>query len=68
MMENMDSKIGKMAPSSIGQTVAKMIDREKWGPGKIVIILLIILVLPLGPLVLGLYVAAREAVRKKRGK
>jgi len=64
-MENTDSKTERIKPLSIGQEIAKMIDREKWNPFKIAIII-IILALPFGPLALACYIGGRELARKKR--
>jgi len=59
MTEDSSFKIEKrMRNSSVGKLIGNLIDKEKWSIKKI-IILVIILLLPFGLLLVGLYFAAK---------
>jgi len=51
--------------STIGKLIGKVIDAEKWTTKK-VIVLFVVLLLPFGPLAVGLYFGAKECARRKR--
>lgn len=67
MKESAHSKQEITKTSSIGRAIGKMIDLENWSKGKIAI-MIIVLILPFGPLALALYFATKEVVRRKRNK
>jgi len=51
--------------STIGKLIGRIIDAEKWTTEK-VIILIVVLLLPFGPLAVGLYFGIKEYIRVKK--